>query len=125
MKDKAKTYFACTDRDRALFEIGIKMGTIYHQFVGTPINHDNVEQVERAITESVKVQPFVASAKVTIDRKYMSGGKGMYGYSTLSGKMMQVLVTVVYDGWKVNARMHHVDELDYPLMYVDSVEKLE
>ena len=125
MKDKAQGYFNCTARDRALFELGIKMGTIYHQFVGIPVNHDNVEQVEMAISESVKVQPFVTDARVEIDRSLMSGGKGMYGYSTLTGKMMDVFVTVKYDGFKVKARMHHVDELDYPLMYVESVEEAE
>ena len=34
--------FACSRRERAVFEAGIKMGTIYHQFVGTPFNRDTV-----------------------------------------------------------------------------------
>lgn len=37
--------FACTERERALFEAGIKMGTIYHQFVGTPVNLRTVESL--------------------------------------------------------------------------------
>ncbi|HEU12762.1 MAG TPA: dihydroneopterin aldolase, partial [Euryarchaeota archaeon] len=59
MEDPAKKYFNCNDRERAVFEAGIKLGTIYHQFVGTPISKDNVEPLERSIEESIKVQPFV------------------------------------------------------------------
>ena len=27
-----------TERDRAIFEAGIKLGALYHQWVGTPIS---------------------------------------------------------------------------------------
>ena len=43
--ETAASRFACTERERALFEAGIKMGTIYHQFVGTPVNLDTVESL--------------------------------------------------------------------------------
>jgi hypothetical protein len=32
--DVADSYFSCTDSERAAFEAGIKLGTVYHQFVG-------------------------------------------------------------------------------------------
>ncbi len=124
MKDKAKNYFECSDRDRALFEAGIKMGTIYHQFVGIPVNRTSVDSVERAIEESVKVQPFVEKADVSIDVKRMTEAKGMYGYTTLTGNLLDVRVNIIYDGYSVIARMKHVEELDYPLMFVESVEKV-
>ena len=34
----AASKFSCTERERAVFEAGIKMATVYHQFVGTPVN---------------------------------------------------------------------------------------
>src|SRR2546428_802472 len=34
--DPTRKYFAGTDRDRAAFEAGIKLGSIVHQYVGTP-----------------------------------------------------------------------------------------
>nr|WP_277770666.1 dihydroneopterin aldolase family protein [Thermoplasma acidophilum] len=30
MKDPASHYFKCTPRERAVFEAGIKLGTVYH-----------------------------------------------------------------------------------------------
>ena len=34
-EDLADKYFNCSLRERVVFEAGIKLGTIYHQFVGT------------------------------------------------------------------------------------------
>ncbi|MBR1452331.1 MAG: hypothetical protein IJ592_02405, partial [Candidatus Methanomethylophilaceae archaeon] len=34
-EELANQRFSCTERERAVFEAGIKMATIYHQFVGT------------------------------------------------------------------------------------------
>ena len=67
--DSANLYFNCTDRERAAFEAGIKLGSIYHQFVGAPIGIANVKYLERAIEESVKIQPFVESVVVNIEKK--------------------------------------------------------
>ena len=55
------------NRDRAVFEAGIKLGALYHQFVGTPINTDMLDGLARMIEESIGVQPFVRSISV-IDR---------------------------------------------------------
>ncbi|MEM3588173.1 MAG: dihydroneopterin aldolase family protein, partial [Candidatus Jordarchaeaceae archaeon] len=52
-EERAKRYFGkeVTDRDRAIFEGGITLGAIYHQFVGTPISRDAavVSALEKAI----------------------------------------------------------------------------
>ena len=52
MQDPASLYFKCSDRERAIFEAGIKLGTIYHQYVGAPLNLSNVESLEKAISAS-------------------------------------------------------------------------
>lgn len=38
--------FVCSHRERAMFEAGIKMGTIYHQFTGIPVNLNTVSELE-------------------------------------------------------------------------------
>ena len=38
----AASRFNCSERERAIFEAGVKMATIYHQFVGTPVNANTV-----------------------------------------------------------------------------------
>ena len=64
--DASAGFFNCTDADRAAFEAGIKLGGIFHQFVGTPLDDSNREALETAIRKSVAVQPFVESASVRI-----------------------------------------------------------
>lgn len=118
MKDKAEQYFNCTMRDRAVFEAGIKLGTVYHQFVGVPINKNNVEVLERAIEESIKVQPFVESVSVKIDRTLLKKSTGPYKYLTLAGKMMDVELSIKYQKVKVTCKLNYVEEIDYPLMYI-------
>lgn len=124
MKDTAdlgSKYFNCSDRERAVFEAGIKLGTIYHQFVGTPVSKANAEEVERAIEESARIQPFVEDVKVHIDRAMLRERKGVYDYYTLTGMMLQVYARVRYGGAVAEVEMRRIDELSYPLMFVTRV----
>lgn len=118
MQDPAERYFHCTDRERAIFEAGIKLGTIYHQYVGVPINLSNLESLENAIMESVRVQPFVDSASVKIDPEIVKKRQGVYKYITLSGEMLNVEIGIRYKDAKVKAYLKYIPEMDYPLMFV-------
>lgn len=122
MRDPAEQYFKLTDRERAIFEAGIKLGTIYHQYVGVPINLSNLSSLENAIRESVKVQPFVTDANVQIDRDLVKKRQGVYKYITLSGDMLNVSITIKYNDEEVIARLRYVEDMDYPLMYIDGDE---
>ncbi|MFA5332377.1 MAG: dihydroneopterin aldolase family protein [Methanoregula sp.] len=73
------------DRERAVFEAGIKLGALYHQWVGTPISVESAESVEKAIEKAVILQPFVEEITIRLDRSLMK--KNVYGYSELSGLM--------------------------------------
>ncbi len=117
----AASRFACSPRERAVFEAGIKMGTIYHQFVGTPFGRDTVESLERSIEEAVSVQPYVESVKVRIDRSVLSGGSDRYSYCSLTGEMIDAAVTISLEGTRVTAEMRYDPELDYPLMFVSDI----
>ncbi len=119
MKDPASNYFSCTDRERAIFEAGIKLGTIYHQYVGVPINLSNLTSLENAIRESVKVQPFVEDAEVRIDKEIVKKRQGVYKYITLSGEMLDVKLRIRYNDEQVTAKLEYIEEMDYPLMHLE------
>ena len=87
-EERAAGYFNCTDRERATFEAGIKLAAVYHQFIGTPVSASNVEGLERAIEEGVKVQPFVNSVKVIIRKERLKDKRNEYDYRSLTGEML-------------------------------------
>jgi len=121
MKDREKNaadMFACSVRERAMFEAGIKMGTIYHQFVGVPVDLSSVEILERSIEQGVLVQPYVDSVTVRIDRSYFREKTDEYGYMSLTGNMLDVRLTIKIDDVKVTAEMRYMKDLNYPLMYI-------
>ncbi|MDH4123193.1 MAG: dihydroneopterin aldolase family protein [Thermoplasmata archaeon] len=119
----AEGYFKCTDSERAAFEAGIKLGTVYHQFVGTPISIENVELLENAIAEGTKIQPFVYDAEVHISRDVLRSKKSEFDYISLTGDMMNVSLIVDFKGVRVFAKMKFVPEMNYPLMFIEKVEK--
>ncbi len=123
-KDSAQKYFNCTAAERAAFEAGIKMGTIYHQFVGTPLSMANVEYLERAIEESVRVQPFVKSVRVRIDRSRIKKKTGVYKYLTLHGDMLDIDLEVQYDDKIAVCKLEYIKEMDYPLMYIKEIRSV-
>ena len=77
-----------SDRERAIFEAGIKLGALYHQWVGTPISQESAASVESAIEKAVILQPFVEEITVRLDCTLMQ--KNVFGYSELSGLMFDV-----------------------------------
>ncbi len=120
---KADSFFSCSDSERAAFEAGIKMGTIYHQFVGVPLSVQNVGTLEKAIESGSKVQPFVESVRVRIDRTNLKDKRGQYDYVSLTGDMLDVTLVVRYKTAKVRASMKLIEEMNYPLMFIEEIEK--
>ncbi len=121
----ADSHFNCSDSERAAFEAGIKMGTIYHQFVGVPLSADNVGTLERAIEAGCSVQPFVEKVKVSIDKSLLRKKRGQYDYVSLSGEMLRVKMVVRYKSARVTASMKFVEEMNYPLMFIEKVSGTE
>jgi len=102
------------DRERAIFEAAIKLGALYHQWVGTPISQESAASVESAIEKAVILQPFVEEITVRLDRSQMK--KNVFGYSELSGLMFDVeIVTRV--GYSY-CRAALTPENGYPLMKI-------
>jgi hypothetical protein len=121
----AESYFdrRMTERERAVFEAGIALGSMYHQFVGTPVAADErvVRSLERAIERSAMLQPYRKEVKASIRREGLKRGRHMYDYGGLRAEDMELLVKVEFGRASVTARMKYIPELDYPLMYVESV----
>ena len=112
-----------TDRDNALFEAGIKLGALYHQFTGSPVNLKTVESLEQAIAQSISVQPFVEDITVSINRDMVrSNLNNEFGYCELEGRMLDVKINVRYGSALVKISLEYDEELEYPLMRVLSVE---
>ena len=121
-EDLANSRFNCSVKERACFEAGIKMGTIYHQFVGTPFSLANVTGLEKAIEDAIKVQPYVSDAKVRINTEGLVRNGDTYSYRSLTGEMIDAVVKIDLDGTKVTAEMRYDAELGYPLMYISGVD---
>ena len=113
------------NRDRAVFEAGIKLGALYHQFVGTPINMGTLDGLSRMIEESIGVQPFVRSVSVLIDREMVERKLNpRFGYCELEGRMLHVSLQVLYKNIIVHAELSYDKEKDYPLMSVKKIEEM-
>ena len=53
-----------TSQNQAVFEAGIKLGALYHQWVGTPVSQNSAAGLESAIEQAVILQPFVEEIAV-------------------------------------------------------------
>lgn len=118
-KDPARKYFdpGTTDRERAIFEGAITLGALYHQFVGASI-HD-VKVLERAMEQAALAQPFIESAHVRITLLKRKP-KAPYVYPELNGKMLSITLTAKYGQARARLGMRYMDDLDYPLMYIET-----
>jgi len=118
--DSTREYFAGTDRDRAAFEAGIKLGSIVHQYVGTPLTSATAPSLERAIEASTRVQPLVERVRVRIDKGRMRI-RGPYKYGALTEDLLDVEVSVRVGTARALGVLRYVPELDYPLMYLKAI----
>ena len=121
--NEAASRFVCSVRERCIFETGIKLATIYHQYVGTPFNGESIESLEKAMERSIMVQPYVSDVKVSIDRSVLPPKEDHYSYVSLGGNMVDAIVEVTIDGITVRSEMRFDEELGYPLMYVSDIRE--
>jgi hypothetical protein len=106
-----------TQEHEASFEAGVKLGALYHQFIGTPVSEESVDSLEEAIREAVESQRYVVEADVSIE----GVEHNRFGYDELRGTMLNVNVVVEYEGKRVEASMSEED--GYPMMRLDGVEE--
>ena len=108
----------------ACFEAGIKFGSLYHQFTGTPVSPDSAPSLERAMEEAIENQPHCESVVVDIRRDDLAGDLAARSadYTELTGRYMDVEVVVEYEDCTVRTSM--AMDGDYPRMRVEEVIEL-
>ncbi len=109
-------------RERAIFEGAITMGALFHQFIGTPVNIKSVEILEKSIKNSMELQPCITSVEVKIDRETLEKFNNEYEYISLTGEMLDVKVVSNYADKRAVIRLKFIEELNYPLMYIEDVD---
>lgn len=103
-----------TDREQAVFEAAIKLGALYHQFVGTPVSPETAETIEKAIESAVSLQPYVTEITVMLDRSVML--ENPFGYSEVSGRMFNVTISTRVGDATCKAALRY--ENGYPMMSI-------
>ncbi len=103
-----------SEHDQAIFEAAIKLGALYHQFTGAPVSPRTAASLERAICESISLQPYVREIRVVLDRSQME--ENIFGYSELKGTMFTVDIVTQVGKSCCHARLER--EGDYPLMKI-------
>ncbi|WP_094228069.1 dihydroneopterin aldolase family protein [Methanolobus psychrotolerans] len=122
MREIVQQKEAITDRDNVLFEAGIKLGALYHQFTGSPVNLKTVDSLEKAIQQSISVQPCVEQIKVSINRDMIRSKLNReYGYCELEGRMLDVRIRASFKSATVEVSLAFDTKLDYPLMKIENI----
>ncbi|MEF8778576.1 MAG: dihydroneopterin aldolase family protein [Natronomonas sp.] len=112
-----------TTPQEACFEAGIKFGTLYHQFAGTPVAPESSASLARAMEEAIENQPFCSSVTVEIldDVLRAELADRSAEYTELTGRFMEVEITIEYEGVEVVAAM--AMDGDYPRMELERIEE--
>ena len=108
-----------TDRERAIFEGGISMGALFHQFVGTPVSIDTVASLEKAIEESILLQPAIVDVDVKLDKQLIEKNSGVMGYTSLTGEMLLIKLTTRINDKSITTCISYDDNLQYPIIYIE------
>ena len=120
--DVDKEYFSnITTRERAIFEGAISMGALFHQFVGTPVNKNTKNSLETSMEESLKLQPAIEDIDVTIRFDKLEESMTEFEYTSLTGDMLDVKIYTKVDNVQATIRIEFIEELNYPLMYVEDI----
>ena len=114
-----------TTAQAACFEAGIKFGSLYHQFAGTPVSPASSDSLGRAIEAAIENQPFCTAVEVEIldDALRAALEARSADYTELTGEFMEVEITIEHEGHRVVAAM--AMDGDYPRMELERVTEME
>jgi hypothetical protein len=107
-----------SDREKAAFEAGIKLGALYHQWIGAPVSPQTAASLETAMEKSVSLQPFVEEVRVRLDRERIP--LNPFGYGEVRGEQLEVLLSTKVHDARCRAALTY--ENGYPLMKIVSLE---
>ncbi|MFX0040486.1 MAG: dihydroneopterin aldolase family protein [Promethearchaeota archaeon] len=123
-----KIYFShnLTERERACFETGIKLGALYHILCGIPIqkNEKIIKSIEEGVESAISCQPYVKSVKISLDRdKILGNKKSVFDYDEITGKIIQAEVNIEYESTVIVAKVKWIEDLEYPLMFIEKIQQ--
>lgn len=122
--DVNEKYFSnINSRERAIFEGAITMGALFHQFIGTPINKESVPSLEKAMKESLELQPAIEKVDAKIDLDRLNSTLSTFEYTSLNGDMLDIKIYTKVDNVTAIIRIEFIEELNYPLMYVEDIQE--
>ena len=116
-----------TERERAAFEIGIKLGTLYHTLIGLPISSDPkiIKSIESGFEAAISCQPYVKNVKIQILKDKILGNKKQeFDYDEIKGSIINAEVILEYKNTKIVAKLEWIEKLQYPLMFIEKIEKI-
>ncbi|WP_461460854.1 dihydroneopterin aldolase family protein [Methanobrevibacter sp.] len=120
--DVNEKYFSnISSRERAIFEGAITMGALFHQFIGTPVNKESAESLEKAMKESLELQPAIEKVDAKIDIDRLNSALSNFEYTSLNGDMLDIKIYTKVDNVTAVIRIEFIEELNYPLMYVENI----
>lgn len=133
MEKLARDYHSAdvSDREIAVFELGIKLAALFHIIFGAPVTNDpeTKRHIAEGIRASIKCQPFVKDVKVEItdlheglSHNYTKSNE--YDYTYVSGKNLRAQVEINYKGWQAIGCVEWKTDLNYPMMFIKSVQPL-
>jgi dihydroneopterin aldolase len=106
-------------REALLFEAGVKLGGVFHQYLGIPVTPRTAAGIARMIERAVRLQPYVVEVRAAVDpRQGGALGRGRFAYRYLTPEMLDVTVRLRDGTEEVEARLAHRPDLRYPLMSV-------
>ncbi len=129
MSDKKnKIYFSpnVSERERACFETGIKLGALYHILCGIPLSSDEsvIKPIEQGIEAAISCQPYVKSIKINLDRTKIVGDKStQFDYDEITGKIIRAEIVLEYESIEILAKIDWVESLQYPLMFIEKIQE--
>ncbi|MFX0030393.1 MAG: dihydroneopterin aldolase family protein [Candidatus Hermodarchaeota archaeon] len=123
-----KIYFSrnLTERERACFETGIKLGALYHILCGIPIqkNEKIIKSIEEGIESAISCQPYVKSVKISLNRdKILGNKKSVFDYDEITGKIIQAEVNIEYESIFIVAKVKWIEDMEYPLMFIEKIQQ--
>ena len=110
-------------REQAIFEAGIKFGSLYHQFAGTPVSKRSAASLERAMEESIENQPFCEAVEVSIDPDQLEAALNKHGYTEWTGTFTACELEVVVEDTRVIAGFDR--DGAYPEMVIRAIERID
>jgi hypothetical protein len=121
MNVEEKYFSNISSKERAIFEGAISMGALFHQFIGTPVSVKTSKNLEIAISNSLQLQPAIEKVDVKIDLEKLKSNDTEFNYVSLSGDMLDVKIHSKINDSIAIIRMKFIEELNYPLMYVEKL----